>query len=54
MGQSYAFLELYEDALKCFEQSIGRGLDKDAIELCKTQIKRCKTLLREQNKRTSR
>ncbi len=51
MGQSYAFLELYEDALKCFEQSIGRGLEKDGIELCKTQINRCKLLLREQNKR---
>lgn len=51
MGQSYAFLELYEDALKCFEQSIGRGLEKDGIEICKTQINRCKILLREQNKR---
>ena len=53
MGQSYAFLELYEDALKCFEQSIGRGLEKDGIEICKTQINRCKILLREQNKRNS-
>ena len=53
MGQSYAFLELYEDALKCFEQSIGRGLEKDGIEICKTQINRCKILLREQKKRTS-
>ena len=52
MGQSYAFLELYEDALKCFEQSIGRGLEKDGIEICKTQINRCKVLLREQNKRS--
>ena len=51
MGQSYAFLELYEDALKCFEQSISRGLEKDGIEICKTQINRCKILLREQNKR---
>tara|TARA_B100001250_G_scaffold73965_1_gene60423 strand:+ start:1872 stop:3107 length:1236 start_codon:yes stop_codon:yes gene_type:complete len=51
MGQSYAFLELYEDALKCFEQSISRGLEKDGIETCKTQINRCKILLREQNKR---
>ena len=52
MGQSYAFLELYEDALKCFEQSISRGLEKDGIEICKTQINRCKILLREQNKRS--
>jgi len=52
MGQSYAFLELYEDALKCFEQSINRGLEKDGIEICKTQINRCKVLLREQNKRS--
>ena len=52
MGQSYAFLELYEDALKCFEQSINRGLEKDGIEICKTQINRCKILLREQNKRS--
>ena len=51
MGQSYAFLELYEDALKCFEQSIGRGLEKDGVDLCKTQMNRCKLLLREQNKR---
>jgi tetratricopeptide (TPR) repeat protein len=53
MGQSYAFLELYEDALKCFEQSIGRGLEKDGIEICKIQINRCKVLLREQNKRSN-
>ena len=52
MGQSYAFLELYEDALKCFEQSIDRGLEKDGIEICKTQINRCKILLREQNKKS--
>ncbi len=51
MGQSYAYLELYEDGLKCFEQAISRGLENDGVELCKTQINRCKILLREQKKR---
>jgi tetratricopeptide (TPR) repeat protein len=51
MGQSYAFLELYDDALKCFEQSLNRGLEKNGIETCKIQINRCRILLREQNKR---
>jgi tetratricopeptide (TPR) repeat protein len=54
MGQSYAFLELYEDGLKCFEQAINRGLEQDGKELCKTQINRCKVLLREQKKRLSK
>jgi|TARA_B110000914_G_scaffold31459_1_gene24225 tetratricopeptide (TPR) repeat protein len=54
MGQSYAFLELYDDGLKCFEQAINRGLEQDGIELCKTQINRCKILLREQKKRLSK
>lgn len=54
MGQSYAFLELYDDGLKCFEQAINRGLEQDGIELCKTQINRCKVLLREQKKRLSK
>ncbi len=52
MGQSYAYLELYEDGLKCFEQAISRGLEAEGISLCKTQINRCKILLKEQRKNT--
>jgi len=51
MGSSYAAVELYSDAIKCFEQALDRGLDKDDVNICKTQINRCKLLHREQEKR---
>ena len=51
MGSSYAAVELYSDAIKCFEQALGRGLDDDDVAICKTQINRCKLLHKEQQKR---
>jgi tetratricopeptide (TPR) repeat protein len=51
MGSSYAAVELYSDAIKCFEQALGRGLDTDDTAVCKTQINRCRLLYKEQQKR---
>ena len=51
MGSSYAAVELYSDAIKCFEQALGRGLDDEDVAICKTQINRCKLLHKEQLKR---
>jgi len=51
MGSSYAAVELYSDAIKCFEQALGRGLDVDDTAVCKTQINRCRLLHKEQQKR---
>ena len=51
MGSSYAAVELYSDAIKCFEQALDHGLDKDDVNICKTQINRCKLLHKEQEKR---
>ena len=51
MGSSYAAVEHYADAIKCFEQALQRGLDSDDVELCKTQINRCRLLSKEQMKR---
>jgi len=54
MGSSYAAVELYEDAIKCFTQSLERGLDKEDAELCEKHISRCRLLSREQLKRQER
>ena len=54
MGSSYAALELYDDAIKCFIQSLERGLEKDDAELCEKQISRCRLLSREQLKRQTK
>ena len=51
MGSSYAALELFEDAIKCFTQSMQRGLDDEDNELCRKQISRCKILAKEQSRR---
>ncbi len=51
MGSSYAALELFEDAVKCFSQSLERGLDEADNDLCRKQISRCKILAKEQSKR---
>ena len=51
MGSSYAAVELYSDAIKCFEQALGRGLDDEDVTICKTQINRCRLLHKEQQKR---
>ena len=54
MGSSYAAVEMYDDAIKCFNQALGRGLEKSELELCERQISRCRLLSREQAKRQSR
>ena len=54
MGSSYAAVEMFEDAIKCFSQSLERGLDESEAELCEKQISRCRVLAREQAKRQAR
>ena len=51
MGSSYAAVEHYADAIKCFEQALQRGLAAEDLDLCKTQINRCRLLNKEQMKR---
>ena len=51
MGTAYAEMERYQDAVKCFEQAIPRGLTKDEIKRTKDQIRRCNILIKEQNKK---
>tara|TARA_Y100000766_G_C18909966_1_gene607883 strand:- start:1943 stop:3700 length:1758 start_codon:yes stop_codon:yes gene_type:complete len=53
MGSSYASLELFQDAVKCFIQAIDRGLDENDKALCKKQLSRCKILAKEQARRAS-
>ena len=50
MGSSYAAMEHFGDAIKCFEQAITRDLENDELRLCKTQMNRCSLLLKEQIK----
>ena len=47
MGSSYAALEHFHDALRCFEQALERDLESEDVRLCKNQINRCKLLLKE-------
>ena len=51
MGTAYAEMQRFGDAIKCFEQSIPRGLDKDQQKLAKEQIRRCNILLKEQQRK---
>ena len=51
MGTAYAEMERYQDAVKCFEQVIPRGLSKDEIKRTKDQIRRCNILIKEQKKK---
>ena len=51
MGTAYAEMERYQDAVKCFEQAIPRGLTKNEIKRTKDQIRRCNILIKEQNKK---
>jgi len=44
LGMAYAEMEAFPDAIKCFEQSIPRGLDDDTQKRVKEQIKICKKL----------
>ena len=50
MGTAYAEMERYQDAVKCFEQAISRGLSKDE-QRTKDQIRRC-NIHQEQKKKT--
>ena len=54
MGSSYAAVELFDDAIKCFTQALDRGLNKEEAHLCEKQVSRCRLLAREQSKRQSR
>ena len=51
IGTAYAEMERYQDAVKCFEQAIPRGLSKDEIKRTKDQIRRCNILIKEQKKK---
>ena len=51
MGTAYAEMERYQDSVKCFEQAIPRGLNKEEIKRTKDQIRRCNILLKEQKKK---
>jgi len=44
MGTAYAEMERYNDAIKCFQQAIPRGLDTAATKRAKDQIRRCNIL----------
>jgi len=51
MGTAYAEMQRFGDAIKCFEQSMPRGLDDSQQELAKEQIRRCTILLKEQERK---
>ena len=55
MGTAYAELGAYKDAIHCFNQSIGKevgeSLTGENKKRAKEQIRLCKKLLKEQNKR---
>jgi tetratricopeptide (TPR) repeat protein len=53
MGTAYGEMERFPDAMKCFEQAIPRGLTKEQQKLAKEQIRRCKLLLKEQEKKVN-
>lgn len=52
MGTAYAEMQRYEDGIKCFEQAMPRGLSKEESKLAKEQIRRCRILLKEQQKKS--
>ena len=54
MGVAYAEMERYDDAIKCFEQGESRGLSPEEVALAKEQIRRCKILRKEKEKRASK
>jgi len=53
MGTAYAEMQRFGDGIKCFEQAVPRGLDKDQQKLAKEQIRRCTILLKEQQRKMS-
>ena len=58
MGTAYAEVERYADAIKCFEQGMSEKRESplagDHAKMAKEQIRRCKLLLREQEKKMKR
>ena len=54
MGVAYAEMERYDDAIKCFEQGESRGLTSEEVALAKEQIRRCKILRKEKEKRAAK
>jgi len=54
MGSAYAEMERYPDAMKCFEQSIPRGLESEEVKRAKEQIRRCGILLKEVERKIKR
>ena len=50
MGSSYAAMEHFSDAIKCFEQALNRDLEEEEKRLVQTQMNRCSLLLKEQIK----
>ena len=49
MGTAYAEMERFPDAIKCYEQSIPRGLSDAEVKRAKEQIRRC-TILEKRTK----
>ena len=54
MGTAYAEMERFPDAIKCYEQSIPRGLDDAEVKRAKEQIRRCTILEKERKKKLAR
>ena len=54
MGTAYAEMERFPDAIKCYEQSIPRGLSDAEAQRAKEQIKRCTILEKERKKKLAR
>ena len=54
MGSAYAEMERYPDAIKCFEQSIPRGLSPEEVKRAKEQIRRCGILQKETVRKNKR
>ena len=57
MGTAYAELESYDNAIHCFNQSMGKDVGEplkgESKKRAKEQIRRCKLLLKEQKKRNA-
>ena len=54
MGTAYAEMERFPDAIKCYEQSIPRGLSDEEAKRAKEQIRRCTILEKERKKKLAR
>ncbi len=54
MGTAYAEMERFPDAIKCYEQSMPRGLSPEESSRAKEQIRRCTILEKERKKKLSR